>query len=150
MPRLRGFARLDIFGEGSQRSLLEQRIRTLGLESIVTLHGAVSTPAEALRGAELLVLPSEAEGFGMVLIEAMAAGVPIVATDAPGIRDVVRDGVTGMLVPIGAHHALAVAIRNVLEDQHLRHSLIAAAWADVQRRFTWHAAIAQYRRLLRI
>jgi glycosyltransferase involved in cell wall biosynthesis len=150
MPRLRGFARLDIYGEGSQRPLLERRIETLGLRESVTLHGAVNHPAEALRGAELLVLPSEAEGFGMVLIEAMVAGVPIVATDAPGIRDVVRDGVTGLLVPVGAPAAMAAGIRNVLEDQNLRHSMIAAAWADVQKRFTWHAAIAQYRRLLRV
>jgi glycosyltransferase involved in cell wall biosynthesis len=111
------------------------------MSSAVTLHGSVSGPAEALRGAELLVLPSQAEGFGLVLIEAMAAGVPVVATDVPGIRDVVRDGVTGILVPVGSPGALADAIRRVLEDQNLRQSLVAAAWK---------AAIDAYRRVLEI
>lgn len=144
------FATLDVFGEGPQRPLLEKRISSLGLTSRITLHGAVSTPSQALTDAALLVLPSQAEGFGLVLIEAMAAGIPVIATDAPGIRDVVQNGVTGLLVPIASPPALADAIRKILTDEDLRNRLTNAAWADVTKRFTWDAAIAAYRRILRI
>jgi glycosyltransferase involved in cell wall biosynthesis len=85
-----------------------------------------------------------------VLIEAMAAGVPVVATDAPGIRDVVRGGETGLLVPISSPSALAGAIRRLLEDESLRQSLTAAAFADVRRRFTWDIAVNAFRRVLEI
>jgi glycosyltransferase involved in cell wall biosynthesis len=117
---------------------------------VVTLRGSVTDPKPALAGAEVLVLPSEAEGFGLVLIEAMAAGVAVVATDAPGIRDVVRDGETGILVPVGSPAALAEGIRRVLEDSGLRGRLVSAAFADARRRFTWDAAVAGYRQLLGI
>ena len=147
---LQGYARLDIYGEGAERAVLGAKIRNANLGSLVTLHGTIATPAQALAGAELLVLPSEAEGFGLVLIEAMAAGVPVVATNAPGIRDVVRDGVTGILVPVGSPTELAAAIRSVLDDQLRRQSLIAAAYADVRRRFTWDAATGEYRQLFRL
>jgi phosphatidylinositol alpha-mannosyltransferase len=150
MALLRGFARLDVYGDGPQRPELTRQIQQLNLGELVTLHGAIDGPQAALRDAELLVLPSEAEGFGLVLIEAMAAGVPVVATEAPGIRDVVQDGETGLLVPVGAPAALAEAIRRVLEDSALRERLIQAAFADVRRRFTWDAAIAEYRRILGI
>jgi glycosyltransferase involved in cell wall biosynthesis len=150
MASLRGFARLDVFGEGSQRRFLEKQIAALDIGSSVMLHGAVAEPKSVLAGAEVLVLPSQAEGFGLVLIEAMAAGVPVVATEAPGIRDVVMDGETGLLVPVGSPAALAEAIRRVLADDSLRHRLAVAAFADVRRRFTWETAIDAYRRLFGI
>jgi glycosyltransferase involved in cell wall biosynthesis len=150
MTYLRDIACLDVFGEGPQRPLLTRQILALDLASVVTLHGSVPDALTALRGAELLILPSEAEGFGLVLIEAMAAGVPVVATEVPGIRDVIRNGVTGVLVPVGAPQALADAVRRVLADDSLRQALTSAAFADVSRRFTWERAIAAYRLLLGI
>jgi glycosyltransferase involved in cell wall biosynthesis len=147
---LNGFARLDVYGEGEERPRLMRQMEEMNLGQRVTLHGAISDPAAALQNAELLVLPSEAEGFGLVLIEAMAAGVPVVATDAPGIRDVVRDGETGLLVPVSSPTALAGAIRRVLEDETLRRALSAAAFADVSRRFTWEIAVEGFRRTLEI
>ena len=150
MPSLRDIAHLDVYGEGSQRQRLEKQIADLDLAKIVTLHGAITDPQSALAGADVLVLPSEAEGFGLVLIEAMAAGVPVVATEAPGIRDVVKNEETGLLVLVGSPQALTAAIRRVLTDAPLRNSLIANAFADVSRRFTWNVAIEMYRTLLGI
>src|ERR1700722_5498923 len=144
------FVHLDIYGDGTQRPLLVQQIENLQIAPLVTLHGSTNGPNEALRDAELLVLPSEAEGFGLVLIEAMAVGVPVVATDAPGIRDVVRNGITGLLVPIGSPEDLAKMIRKVLEDHILSQTLSAAAWVDVRQRFTWDVAMDGYRKLLSI
>src|SRR5205814_1575312 len=87
---------LHLFGQGSLRQQIEFDIARLNLTTRVTLHGAIPRPQEALNQIDLLVLPSDAEGFGLVLIEAMAANIPIVATNVPGIRDVVIDGQTGL------------------------------------------------------
>ena len=136
---------LHIYGDGSDRLRIAASIASAN----VTLHGAVGRPQTALESAGLLVLPSLAEGFGLVLIEAMAAGVPVIATDVPGIRDVVRDGITGLLVPPGDPAALAEAIRRVVEDAEFRRRLIEAARADLPR-FGWPAVLAQYRRTLHV
>ena len=146
---LRGRVRLDIFGDGSERPELERLIRHLQLTEIVTLHGVVPRPQDALRQIGLLVLPSKAEGFGLVLIEAMAAGVPVLATNVPGIRDVVRNGETGLLVPCNPQ-ALAAALERLVEHPELRARLAAGGREDVRQRFTWSAVLPQYRELLEL
>jgi glycosyltransferase involved in cell wall biosynthesis len=146
---LRDRVRLHIFGEGSERPELERLIRHLQLTGIVTLHGVVPRPQDALRRIGLLVLPSKAEGFGLVLIEAMAAGVPVLATNVAGIRDVVRNGETGVLVPCDAQ-ALAAALERLVEDPQRRARLAAAGGEDVRQRFTWAAVLPQYRELLKL
>jgi glycosyltransferase involved in cell wall biosynthesis len=143
-------AHLHIFGDGSARSQIEQIAQEHGVSHRVTLHGAVQHPQDALSQVQLLVLPSAAEGFGLVLIEAMAASIPIVATNVPGIRDVVKDGQTGILVPLGDPQELAQAINRLIGDEPLRNRLIQAAQADVRKRFTWDVVLPQYRQLLRI
>ena len=139
---------LHIFGQGSERSHIAGMTHELGLASRVTLHGAIKRPHEALAQIEVLALPSAAEGFGLVLIEAMAAGVAVVATDVPGIRDVVRDGVTGLLVMPHSPEHLAKALDLVLRDQTLRQHLTSYARDDVATRFTWDVVLPQYRALL--
>jgi len=133
-----------IFGEGQERARLERQVAELGLGDRVVLRGPTRGPAEALAQIDLLVLPSEAEGFGLVLIEAMAAGVPVVATNAPGIRDVVRYGQTGLLVPVGARDKLAAAIGRLLNDAALRQRIVDAARADVMNRFSWTRVLPRY------
>ena len=144
---LRDRVRLHIFGQGSERRELEGLIRHLQLGDVVTLHGAVPRPQDALRRIGLLVLPSRAEGFGLVLIEAMAAGIPVLATNVPGIRDVVRNGKTGLLVVPGPR-SLAAGLERLVESGALRRRLASAGCDDVRRRFTWRAVLPQYRELL--
>jgi glycosyltransferase involved in cell wall biosynthesis len=139
---------LHIFGEGPERGEIEHTVIQLGLKTRVTLYGAVQRPQEALSKIRLLVLPSAAEGFGLVLIEAMAAGIPVVAADVMGIRDVVKDGVTGILVPVGQPQRLADAINRLIADPLLRNRLIEAASVDVRERFTWDVVLPKYRELL--
>ncbi|CAA9440051.1 MAG: hypothetical protein AVDCRST_MAG64-4072 [uncultured Phycisphaerae bacterium] len=146
--RLGGLVQLHVFGGGPERAVIERRIAARGLKRWVTLHGPYARPQDALGRIGLLVLPSEAEGFGLVLIEAMAAGVPVVATDVPGIRDVVIDGTTGILVSPGIPQWLASAIRAMVEKPWLRARMAARARAEVERRFAWPAVLAQYRQLL--
>jgi glycosyltransferase involved in cell wall biosynthesis len=143
-------AHLHIFGEGPERAEIEKTAITLGLTSRLTLHGAVERPQEALAQMRLLILPSAAEGFGLVLIEAMAAGIPVVATDVPGIRDVVKDEITGLLVPPADPRRLADAINRLIADPLLRNRLIEAGAAEVRERFTWDVVLPKYRELLGI
>ena len=109
---------LLVYGDGPDRPRVEATARAVG--DRVLLHGTIARPQDALATAGVLVLPSLAEGFGLVLIEAMAAGVPVVATDVPGIRDVVRHERNGLLVPPRNAAALAAAIKRVLDDVGLR------------------------------
>jgi glycosyltransferase involved in cell wall biosynthesis len=141
-------AHLHIFGEGSERAEIERTAIQLGLTRRLTLHGPVHRPQDALSQIRLLVLPSAAEGFGLVLIEAMAAGIPVVATDVPGIRDVVKNELTGLLVPPAQPQKLADAINRLINDPLLRNRLIEAASRDVRERFTWDIVLPKYRQLL--
>jgi len=141
---------LHIFGEGSEHAVLVEQITRLGLSARVTLHGQVSSPQDALGKMDILVLPSDAEGFGLVLIEAMAAGIPVVAADAPGIRDVVQPNQTGLLVPCRAPAALAKAIDTVATNVAMRRRLVESARQDVETRFTWEPVLRQYRQLLEV
>ena len=143
-------AHLHIFGEGPARTEIEQTAEQCRLRLRLTLHGAVNRPQDALSQIQLLVLPSAAEGFGLVLIEAMAAGIPVIATDVPGVRDVIKDDVTGILVPPGDPQKLADAINQLIADPLLRNRLIDAASTDVRNRFTWDVVLPKYRELLRI
>jgi glycosyltransferase involved in cell wall biosynthesis len=146
--RLGARYRLDVFGEGAERGTIEAQIAALGLNGRVKLHGAISRPHKALAAMDVLVLPSSAEGFGLVLIEAQAAGVPVVATDAPGIRDVIIHGQTGLLVPVGDVAALAEAVRTVREQPAAWRDRIDEARQEVERRYTWSRVIPMYRAVL--
>ncbi len=139
---------LDIFGEGAERSAIEAEITRFNLNNRMILHGAIADPAQALRKIDLLVLPSLAEGFGLVLIEAMAAGVPVIGTDVGGIRDVIRDGDNGLLVPVKNPAEIAAAISKIFADSALRRRLVAGGRATVQERFTWETVMPAYRRVL--
>jgi glycosyltransferase involved in cell wall biosynthesis len=149
VARLEG-VHLHIYGSGRDRACIEREVERLRLEGRVTLHGTIDRPQEALRHLDVLVLPSEAEGFGLVLIEAMAAGVAVVGTDTWGIRDVSRHGETGLLVPVGSPDALVKAIARLRDEPALRRRLIDHARRDVHARFTWPAVFGQYRALLRV
>jgi len=148
MPTLPA-CRLDIYGDGVERPRIAAEIARLGLYDRVTLHGTVARPHEALATMDVLVLPSRAEGFGLVLIEAMAAGVPVVGADVPGIRNVVRPPDTGLLVDIESDGAFASAIAQVT-DPAIRRRMIEQARTGVERQYGWPAVLVQYRQLLRI
>lgn len=107
--------RLIILGEGEKRSELENMIRTLGLNDLIDLPGFVPNPYAFVDRADLFVLSSAWEGFGNVLVEALALGTPVVATDCPfGPREIVQNGRLGPLVPVGDPQAMAQAMEKVL------------------------------------
>lgn len=108
--------RLILLGDGRLRPLLAQRVRQLGLEEHVAMPGFVLDPLPWMRRARVVVLSSRWEGLPGVLIEAMACGTPVVATDCPsGPREILEGGRLGPLVPVGDAEALARAICAVLD-----------------------------------
>lgn len=141
---------LDIYGEGEARGAIEEEVKLLGLASRVTLHGRTDLPMQAIQSFDLLVLPSEAEGAPMVIIEAMAARVPVVGTNVPGIRDAISHEQTGMLVPAHGIHEMAQTIRLVSTDVELRQRLVTNAFEDVRKRFSWEMVLTRYRQVLNI
>jgi len=113
--------RLVIFGEGSQRVTLTDQIERRGLRDRVRLPGWTDKLGVELAAADLLVLPSRYEGFPNVLLEAMARGLPVVASDAPcGPAEIVRDGIDGLLVPKEDAAELARAIAQLIDNEPLR------------------------------
>lgn len=132
-------AQVLLVGDGSERRSLEREIRRLGVEERVHLLGFVPhkrVPA-VLAHADLLVLPSLYEELGTILLEAMWAGLPIVASKTGGIPDVITDGVNGMLVPPGEPQALAGAIDRVLAEPRLADRLSQAA-QERARDYDWN------------
>jgi glycosyltransferase involved in cell wall biosynthesis len=114
---LPGFARLQIFGEGPLEPELRAYAAELGIAGRVLFAGYVTDPSTCYAAADLFVLSSTSEGFGNVLIEAMAAGVPVVSTDAPhGPREILGDGKFGALTPVGDAGALATAMADMLRQ----------------------------------
>ncbi|MCD2324343.1 glycosyltransferase [Sphingomonas sp. IC-56] len=118
---------LAIHGEGPLREDLQQRIATHGLEDRVTLPGQTADLPAAFREADLLVSSSRREGFGNVLIEAMAEGLPVLATRAGGPETFINSDVNGFLVQPDDAPALAQAIQALLSHPHRRLSVRAAA-----------------------
>ena len=114
-------------GDGPEESALRAQARKLGIEKQVTFcHGSAAHDA-LLRDTDVYVQCSQAEGFGTMVLQAMAHGVPVVATSTGGLLALVRDGETGFLVPVGDHAALAARVLHLLTHPELRRSLGEAA-----------------------
>jgi len=108
--------RLVILGEGEERSKLEALARELGLEQDIDLPGFVENPYKYMKRAAVFVLSSRWEGFGNVLVEAMALGTPVVSTDCPnGPAEILENGKWGELVPVGETQSLASAVLRTLD-----------------------------------
>ena len=113
-------ARLFILGRGEREAAIRERIAARGLERAVVLCGFQPNPWKFIARADVFLLTSRYEGFGNVLIEAMACGVPVVATASPGTRDIVTDEGDGLLVDAHTPEAVAAALERVLVDRDLR------------------------------
>lgn len=124
--------RLVILGEGPDRGALEERGRQLGAGDRLIMPGFVETPAAWLAHADAFVLSSRWEGFGHVIVEAMACGVPVIATDCPhGPADILQHGRNGLLVPLGEglEERLRERIDDLLASPGCRHAFQQAGYS---------------------
>src|SRR3989475_31083 len=131
---------------------LEAQVRDRGLQHLVEVRGRVAEQElrRAYAAASVLVLPAivdargDTEGLGVVLLEAMSYGVPVIGSDLGGITDIVVDGQTGLLVPPQDSAALAAALERLATDRDLAKRLGEAGAGPVRRALTWPALIAPW------
>lgn len=144
--RARIESRLLIVGAGPLEGWIRQQIGARGLEPHCALVGYRANPLPYIRRSDVLVLPSDHEGFGLVLVEAMACGTQVVATDCPhGPAEILGDGKYGQLVPCGDAEALAAAITQVLSGDSV---VPVESLADRSRDFTLESSCQAYLRLV--
>ncbi|MCH9697747.1 MAG: glycosyltransferase [Gammaproteobacteria bacterium] len=123
---------LVILGEGNQRQNLEQLVTELNLEDRVHLPGFTENPWVYMKYAKMLVLSSETEGFGNVLIEAMATGCPVISTNCGGPSDIIEHGKNGLIVE-ATQQTITDAMQQILDHPKLAATLTKQAHIDVQR-----------------
>lgn len=139
-------ARFVVFGDGPLADLCRARVREKGLGQAVVLAGHVTDRDEIYRGIDILLMPSQAEGLPMALLEAGSAGLPVVAPAIEPFLEVLTDGVTGLLRPRDAN-SLAEGALLLLEEARLRERLGQALQADVRERFTLDRMLAETARV---
>jgi glycosyltransferase involved in cell wall biosynthesis len=141
--------RLVLVGEGILRPMLEALQRELEVEDLVILHGAEPVATRVYAAFDIAALASEAEGLPNVVLEAAAAGLPIVATAAGGTPEVISDGVTGLLVDVGDEEGFTDALERLCRDRAAAERLGAAARSDVAQRFGVDQMVAAFASLYR-
>ncbi len=142
-PHLKGL----IIGDGPEREKLTSLARALNLGEACLLAGFCPDGARVLQAADLFVLPSFSEGTSLALLEAMAGGLPAVATAVGGNPEIIKDGQTGFLVPSNDVPALAAALLILAEDRELRQKMGARARRLYLQRFTFEKMLSAYRNL---
>lgn len=125
-----------VVGDGSMRNELEKQVRALGISEHVVFTGWIEDVGSVLYALDILVLPSLNEAVGRSVLEAQAVGVPVVATRVGGVSEVVKDGVTGVLVTAQDAHALAGAVLLLLNDDAKREGMSEAACGWVDEKFS--------------
>lgn len=139
--------KLVILGEGPERKHLTELARKLGIMHRVSLVGWVAEPGEALAGASVFVLSSRYEGFPNALLEAMACGLPVIATTCLGPAQIISDEIDGLLVKVDSAAELSAAMRRLMKDEKLRDRLGNNA-AKVSTRYKFESVVQQWDRLL--
>jgi len=138
---------LILVGDGPLRNELEALSQQLGIANAVRFVGYRSDVQEILQRGTVFVLSSLSEGNSVALLEAMAAGLPVVATDVGGNSEILEHEKTGLLVPPADPNALSDAILRVLDDPRLSKSLSQAAMNAVRQRYSFDAMMASYLRI---
>jgi N-acetyl-alpha-D-glucosaminyl L-malate synthase BshA len=142
-------SRLVMVGDGPERAPAELLARELGVADRVVFLGKQMRVAHLLPIADVMLVPSEMESFGLAALEAMACGVPPVVSRVGGLPEVVTDGVDGFLVAVGDTEALAAAALRLLEDSGLHSRVAAAARRTAETRFPTTRIIPQYEEFYR-
>jgi glycosyltransferase involved in cell wall biosynthesis len=144
-------ARLVIAGEGPLRRELEELVASLGLVDRVEFLGIVphDRVPELMHQFHVLVNPSRSESFGVVLLEAAASGIPVVAAKVGGVPEVVDHGATGLLFEVGDVEGMAAALLRLSADPQLRHRLGTAGRTRVVSDYRWEECVDEMVRVLK-
>lgn len=141
--------RLLIAGAGPLQEMIESEMRERQWLGRVILAGFVNEVANVMQAIDVLLLPSFWEGFGLVIIEAMACSRPVIATNASSMPEIVADGRTGFLIEPGDHHALAARAVELLADEDLRRRMGEAGKIRAREYFSFEVMIARLEDLFR-
>lgn len=136
--------RLVIVGDGPLFTALEEQVHDLGLDKKVWLAGDRKDIPALLRSMDMFVLPSLGEGISNTVLEAMATGLPVIATRVGGNPELVDDQSTGALVPVGNSEELARVLLDIVNDKDKLSAMGAAGLAKVQKQFHWDITVANY------
>lgn len=140
---------LVMVGDGPERPAAEEEARALGVANLVYFLGKIDVVAPLLADADVFLLPSQNESFGLSALEALASGVPVVGSDAGGLPEVVINGVTGFLYPVGDVEAMADGALSILRDPVRKAEMSRMAAADARERFSLDTIVSQYEGLYR-
>jgi L-malate glycosyltransferase len=140
---------LVLVGDGPERAGVEALAASLGLSRRVAFLGERPDLGPLFSQADLFLLPSEQESFGLAALEALASGVPVVASRVGGLPEVVRDGTTGRLVPPHAPQAIAAAVLELLDDEPRRAAMGRAAREDAATRFRPEPVVDRFEAIYR-
>ena len=136
--------RLVLIGDGPERARVEQLVHALELDDDVRFLGEQLHVAPILRECDVFLLPSVTESFGLAALEALASGVPVVATRAGGLPEVVHDGENGLLAAVGDVETMAAAVLRLLSDGPLHARMAAAARAGAEAHYRRDPLVAKY------
>jgi sugar transferase (PEP-CTERM/EpsH1 system associated) len=143
-PDWRDRLRLILVGDGPLKDQLLAQVQELGLSEVVWMPGDRNDIAALLQAMDLFVLPSLAEGISNTVLEAMATGLPVVATAVGGNPELVKEGVTGSLVPPKDSQALCAALLTLIESPETRSRMGRRALTRIQDHFNWDNTVASY------
>ncbi len=144
VPEYKGRLRLMLVGDGPLREALEQQVLELGIQESVWMTGDRQDVSELLQLFDLFVLPSLGEGISNTLLEAMATGLPVVATDVGGNPELVEDGVNGRLVPVTDQLALASVLEQLVWQPDLLKTMGDNSLVKVRKQFDWDRTLERY------
>jgi sugar transferase (PEP-CTERM/EpsH1 system associated) len=143
-PALRESLRCIVIGDGPERAALEAEAFSSGVSAEIEFRGDRSDVPAQLAAMDVFLLPSLNEGISNTVLEAMASGLPVIATNVGGNPELVQPGVTGSLVPVGDAEALAEAVLALLDDPARRAQYGAAARERIAREFDWNRTVQAY------
>jgi len=135
--------KLEIIGTGPDKELLQKEINRLGLEAKIQLLGEQKNVKKFVKDWDLFVLPSLSETFGLVVLEAMETGIPVVATSVGGLPEIIKNGQTGVLVPPADPEHLSKAILWLLAQKCDRERLAKSAYLALKKNFDWSKIIIE-------
>lgn len=147
LPENKRNIRFAIAGDGPQKEILETLIKKRNLEEYVTLLGRQKKIPHLMKSADFFVLPSVREAFGLVNLEAMISGLPVIATRAGGIPEIIEDDKTGLLVATENATALKDAIKKLISSKALRTKLAANGKAEVTKTFNAEKMAREYEKV---